>query len=105
MATMSNLLESIHQITPGERARLLGVLVRAVARDLPDRRPGMLTDDTGNPIGLFLPIVEKQPTPPEMSPADRAELQRRLNTIDQSITTEELKARIARDDVAESARS
>ena len=105
MATMSNLLESIHQITPGERAHLLGVLARAVARDLPDRRPGMLTDETGNPIGLFLPVVEKPPAPPEMTPADRTELQRRLDTIDRSITTEELIARIARGDVAESARS
>ena len=104
MATISNLLESIHQITPGERAHLLGALAKAVARDLPDRRPGMLTDEMGKPIGLFLPIVEKQPTPPEMTPADRAELQRRLDTIDQSITTEELKARIARGDVAESAK-
>jgi hypothetical protein len=97
MATLPSLLEGIHQITPAERAHLMGELARAITADLGGKKDGsMLTDHRGNPVGLFLPVTHNPPPPPQMTQEDRAELQRRLDTIENSISTEELKARIAR---------
>ena len=106
MASLPNLLEAIHQITPAERAELMGELARAITKDLGEKREGaMLRDPQGNAVGLFLPVVENPPPPPPMTEADWAELRRRLDTIDKSITTEELKARIARVGASKSGRS
>ncbi len=99
---LPNLLEAIYHITPGERARLLGELAKVVAAESPAATAGMLTDDNGVPVGLFLPVERNPPAPPLMTPEDRAELQRRLDTIDKTISTEELKAQIARGGVARS---
>jgi hypothetical protein len=105
MATLPTLLEGIRQITPAERAQLLGELVRAVSADLGRKDGAMLRDPQGNPVGLFLPVVQNPPAPPPMTAEDRAELQRRLDTIDNSMTTEELKARIGRGGAARPAGS
>jgi hypothetical protein len=97
MATLPGLVQGIHEITPAERAHLLGELARAVSADLAGRSEGaMLTDHCGKPVGLFLPVAQNPSPPPPMTDEDRAELQRRLDTIDNSVTTKELKARIAR---------
>ena len=106
MTSLPTLLEAIHQITPAERAELMGELARAITRDLGGKKDGtMLRDPHGNAVGLFLPVAQNPPTPPPMTEADRAELQRRLDTIDNSMTTEELKARIARGGAARPAGS
>jgi hypothetical protein len=105
MASLPSLLESIRELTPAERAHLLGELARAVTVDLGPKEGGMLTDHLGQPVGLFVPVVWKPPTPPPMTDEDRAELQRRLDTIDNAITGDELKARILRGRGAGSARS
>ena len=105
MATLPSLLEGIRQITPAERAHLLGELARAITADLGRKDGAMLTDHLGNPVGLFVPVVQKPPAPPPMTDEDRAELQRRLDTIDNAITGDELKARILRGRGAGSARS
>lgn len=105
MASLPGLLEGIRQITPAERAQLLGELARAVSADLGHREGAMLKDPQGDPVGLFLPVAKNPPPPPPMTEEDRAELQRRLDTIDNSITGDELKARIARGGVARPAGS
>jgi hypothetical protein len=106
MASLPNLVEAIRQITPAERAELMGELARAITEDLGGTKDGtMLRGPEGNAVGLFLPAAQNPPVPPPMTEADRAELQRRLDTIDDSMTTEELKARIGRGGVAISSRS
>ncbi|MBO0697859.1 MAG: hypothetical protein J2P46_05670 [Zavarzinella sp.] len=105
MANLPSLLEGIRQITPAERAHLMGELARAITADLGRREGAMLRDHRGNPVGLFVPVTRKPPTPPPMTEADRAELQHRLDTIDNAITGEELKARILQGRGAGSARS
>jgi len=104
MATLPSLLEGIHQITPAERAHLLGELARAVTADLGRKEGAMLRDHRGHPVGLFVPVARKPPAPPPMTEEDRAELQRRLGSIDNAITGEELKARILQGRGAGSAR-
>jgi hypothetical protein len=97
MATLPSLVQGIQDITPAERAHLLGELARAVSADQGGRKEAaMLTDHRGKPVGLFLPVAQNPSPPPPMTDEDRAELQRRLDTIENSMTTEELKARIAR---------
>jgi hypothetical protein len=90
MASLLNLLEAIKQITPAERAQLLGELARAVTNDLGDKKAGtMLQDPQGNAVGLFLPVGEAAPKPPPMSPAERAELQTRLDNRHEAVPYEE----------------
>jgi hypothetical protein len=106
MATLPSLLEGIHQLTPAERAYLMGELAQAITADLGGKREGaMLTDHCGKPVGLFLPVAKNPSPPPPMTADERAELERRIDTIDNSISTEELKARIARGGVSRPAGS
>jgi hypothetical protein len=105
MTTLPSLIEGIHQITPVERAQLLGELARAVTADLGRRDGAMLRDHHGDPVGLFLPVAKNPPAPPPMTEEDRAELRRRLDTIENSMTTEELKSRIARGGASRSSES
>src|SRR5437588_461566 len=89
MATLPSLLEAIPQLTPAERAHLLGELARAVTADLGGKKEGaMLTDHRGQPVGLFLPVGAEASAPP-MSPAERAELQRRLDNRHEAVSYEE----------------
>jgi hypothetical protein len=47
MASLPSLLEGIRELTPVERAHLLGELARAITVDLGRKEGGMLTDHLG----------------------------------------------------------
>ncbi len=53
--------------------------------------PVRITSETDQPFGIFVPFQVPQPIePPKMTPEQAAELQSRLDTLDDSVTTEEM---------------
>ena len=90
MASLPSILEGIRQMTAAERAQLLGELARMITADLGDRKEGaILTDHQGKPVGLFVPVGAGTPPPPPMTPAERAELQRRLDKRHEAVSYDE----------------
>jgi hypothetical protein len=103
---LPSLLEGIRQLTPAERAHLMGELARAITVDLGGKKEvAMLTDHCGKPVGLFLPVNGESVAPPPMSPADRAELQRRLDNRHDAVSYEDFIRLLQPAETAETAQS
>src|SRR3954451_13676830 len=91
--TLPSILEAIRKSPPEDLAEVWAELARTVA-DSPS--PTLIADRTGRALGYFFAVETNPPPPPEDTPEQRAELLRRLATIDNAYSTDEMKELIER---------
>ena len=91
--TLPTILEAIRKSPPEDLAEVWAELARTVGDS---SSPKLISDRTGRALGYFFAVETNPPPPPEETPEDQAELLRRLATIDNAYSTEEMKAFIRR---------
>lgn len=88
-------LESvISKATPEQRRYLVH---RLLAKEIEETgyKPVPVTDESGQTVGYYIPWFRSAAkAPPKLSPERRAELDRRLNNLDESISQEEMMKRL-----------
>jgi hypothetical protein len=100
--TLPSILEAIRNSPPEDLAEVWAELARTAAGD---SSPKLIADRTGRALGYFFAVETNPPPPPEDTPEQRAELLRRLATIDDDCSTEEMKEFIRRGSRASSPES
>lgn len=89
--------EFIAKLTPEERARLLGELVKICIEEGTIEKPRLVTDEKGllkaYVINFFPPTTGPAP---ELTPEERAELQRRIDQRHEAVSQEEFIAEMRR---------
>ena len=96
MSAITTVIEAIRTANPADCRLLMAALAERVAADSPAASAVLLSNSAGKTVGYFFPIDLDPGTPPEMTPEEEAEMQRRIATIDNSYTTEEMKEFIRR---------
>lgn len=91
MPAIATVIDAIRTANPAECRLLMAALAERVAADSPAASAVLLANSAGQTVGYFFPIDLDPGTPPEMTPEEEAEIQRRIATIDNSYTTEQMK--------------
>jgi hypothetical protein len=93
--TLPTILEAIRQAPPED---LPAVWEELALRAGEQSSPMLVADRAGRTLGYFFGVEAVPPPPPDDTPEERAELQRRLDSIDRTYSTEELKEFIRQGD-------
>jgi hypothetical protein len=89
----------VEQATPEQRRYLLRKLIAKDAAEM-HLWGQAITNEAGDTIGYFIPrFVSTATEPPKLSPEERAELDRRLATPNQTISHDEMLKRLGLADV------
>src|SRR3982750_1773702 len=89
--------ELIASLTPEQRARLLGDLVKICAGDGTIERPQVVADENGRPFAYVVNFFPKTQAPaPALSADEHAELQSRIDRRREALTQDEFIAEVRR---------
>jgi hypothetical protein len=91
MFPITTAIDAIRTATPADCRLLMAALAERIVADSPAAPAVLLANPAGQTVGYFFPINLDPGRPPVMTPEDEVELQRRIATIDNSYTTEEMK--------------
>jgi len=87
--TDTDLSSLIRKASPQARRAAMHTLIAEFLEETKYLPQPILTA-TGELVGLFVPHYRHKPTaPPKLTPAQEAEIDRRLNTLDNSVSPEE----------------
>ena len=90
-AMTQNIAELVRQVPPSDRYQLLLEVARSVLDEHPDSTPVVISDGKAPPMGYLFrvpPMPESELTPEEEAEEDA----RRMATLDNSVTAEEMLA-------------
>jgi hypothetical protein len=97
MAAEASANELIASLTPEQRARLLGDLVRVCAEDGTIAKPQVVADENGRPFAYVVNFFPKTVAPgPTLTVDEHAELQRRIDRRHEAMTQDEFIAEVRR---------
>jgi hypothetical protein len=105
MSAFSEALDAIGKLTPAQRELILVELAKLVQFNRHGESPVHIADQDGTTVGYIFPPEPHPTEPPVLTPEEEEELRQRLETPNDTITTEELLASIRLSDPATTAKS
>jgi hypothetical protein len=100
---MTSVSDIVRQVPPAERRKLLFEVAKSILDEQPEARPVVIAEGDAPPIGYLFripPMPDSDQTPEE----EAAEDARRLATLDDSVTLDEMLAMLDFGAAAQSAR-
>jgi hypothetical protein len=105
MSAFSDAVTAIGKLTPDQRELVLVELAKLIQCSRGGESPVHIADRDGTTVGYLFPSEPHSKTPPVLTPEEQEELRHQLETPDDVLTTEELRALIRSGAPAEVAKS
>jgi hypothetical protein len=105
MSAFSEALDAIGKLTPAQRELILVELAKLVQFSRGGESPVHIADQDGTTVGYIFPPGPHPTEPPVLTPEEEEDFRQRIETPNDTITTEELLASIRPSDPVTTAKS